>query len=172
MKRSALAACLAIGFLGSTAMLTAKEPAPGINAKGAFARLKTLAGDWRMDLGGGPAMKAGSRITSGGSVVMETLFAGTDHEMISMCHLDGDDLLMTHHCAAGNQPRLKLDREASKPDRLSCAFVNGTNFDPSRDTYMHSGRMAFLGGGRIESEWAAYKDGKKAGEHKFAMSRP
>ncbi len=28
--------------------------------------------------------------------------------MITMFHMDGDRLLMTHYCGAGNQPRMKL----------------------------------------------------------------
>ena len=40
------------------------------------------------------------RVTSAGSVVQETMFPGSDHEMVNMYSVDGDKLLMTHYCAA------------------------------------------------------------------------
>ena len=49
------------------------------------------------------------KVTAGGSAVHETLFPGSAHEMVSVYHLDGADLVMTHFCALGNQPRMKAD---------------------------------------------------------------
>jgi len=80
------------------------------------------------------------RLASGGSVVEETLFPGTPHEMISMYHVVDGELVLTHYCAMANQPRMRLDRKASAPERLVFAFDGGTNFDPAKDTHGHSGR--------------------------------
>ena len=71
------------------------------------------------------------KLTGAGSALVETQFPGSDHEMVSVYHLDGDDLRMTHYCAAGNQPRVKLDRANSKPDELIFVFDGGTNLDPA-----------------------------------------
>ena len=54
------------------------------------------------------------RVTAAGSAVMEVLFPGTDHEMVTVYHQDGDDLILTHYCAAGNQPRMKCRRVGSE----------------------------------------------------------
>src|SRR4029077_1754769 len=66
-----------------------------------FEALKKLAGDW-VELGtdGKPTDKIVSsiRVTSGGNTVQETLFPGSDHEMVTMYHLDGADLILTHYC--------------------------------------------------------------------------
>lgn len=144
----------------------------GIEAKAAFERLKSLAGEWTFEASGGKqTAKVVYRVTSNGSVVMETLFAGTDHEMVSMYHVDGSALRMTHYCAAGNQPRMKLDAKASSPDLLIFDFDGGTNLDPAKDMHMHSGRIRFLDGGRVEAEWDGYNNGKKVGSHKLSMKR-
>ena len=37
-------------------------------------------------------------ITAGGNAVLEVLFPGTDHEMISLYYLDGEQLMMSHFC--------------------------------------------------------------------------
>ena len=112
------------------------------------------------------------KVTANGSVVMETLFPGSDHEMVSMYHLDGDDLRQTHYCAAKNQPHLKLDRAASTPDLLVFAFDGGTGFDPARDFHMHSGRISFRDARHVESEWDGYTGRDKMNSTKIALSRP
>ena len=44
-------------------------------------------------------------VTAAGTAVMEALFPETDHEMLTVYHLEGNDLVLTHYCAMGNQPR-------------------------------------------------------------------
>src|SRR4051812_11535892 len=103
-----------------------------LTAKAALDKLKTLAGDWKNTSkdehgGGDHAGGISYRVTGNGSTVMETDFAGQSHEMITMYHLDGDELILTHYCALGNQPRLKLDRAKSTADNLIFSFDGGTN---------------------------------------------
>lgn len=75
-------------------------------------RLKTLAGTWvEADADGKPTDKVVSvfKVTAAGSAVEETIFPGQPQEMVSIYHRDGADLLLTHYCALGNQPRMKAD---------------------------------------------------------------
>src|SRR5258706_5409937 len=44
--------------------------------------------------------------TACGSAMMESMFPGTDEEMVNMFTEDGRGLLMTHYCRMGNQPRM------------------------------------------------------------------
>src|SRR5262245_10260387 len=62
--------------------------------------IKKLAGDWVEVKDGKPTDKVVTtyRITAGGSAVEEVLFRDTPHEMITLYHLDGDDLMLTHYC--------------------------------------------------------------------------
>lgn len=174
MKTSVWASVVTCGLLG---LLLAKPVAagdePGLTAKAAFDRMKSLAGEWTSETQAGkPAEKVVYRVISNGSVVMETLFPGTNHEMVSMYHLDGGELRMTHYCAIGNQPRLKLDKAASKPDELHFVFDGGTNLDPARDSHMHSARISFRDARHVEAEWEAYAGGKRQDSKKLAMQRP
>ena len=109
-------------------------------AADAFASLKKLQGEWR-----GPAMQKGMppghsiyRVTAGGSAVQETIFPGTKMEMLSVYHMDKGRLLMTHYCALGNQPRMKLNTRKSTASELVFDFDGGTNLNPHRDMHMHS----------------------------------
>jgi hypothetical protein len=102
---------------------------------------------------------------------METHCPGVKQEMVTMYHLDGKNLLMTHYCAAGNQPRMKLDLKNSKPDYYSFVFDGGTNLDPAKDMHIHAFRIKFLEGDKIETEWESFIDGKKADLIEFQLSR-
>ncbi len=93
-------------------------------------------------------------VSAAGTVVMETMQPGTDHEMINMYHLDGDELVLTHYCAGGNQPRMRLDRAVSSAERLVFEFAGGTNLDPAVDEHIHEAEVAITGKDRIDSRWS------------------
>ena len=127
---------LAFACLAATSLTVHGAIAPAE----AFASIKKLQGDWR-----GPAMMKGMppshsvfRVTAGGSAVQETIFPGSKMEMVSVYHMDKGNLLMTHYCAAGNQPRMKLNAKKSTAQELVFDFDGGTNLNPRRDTDMHS----------------------------------
>jgi hypothetical protein len=146
------------------------EVKKGIDASAAFDRLKSLEGTWEQSDGENTFVIT-YRLSANGSAVVETYGPGTDFEMLSVYHLDGDELRATHYCAAGNQPRLVLNREASSPDELVFDFDGGTNFDPAKDMHMHNGRIILKDADHYTGEWAGYMDGKPSGTHAFEMTR-
>ena len=84
---------------------------PEINPPAEFAQLKNLVGSWK----GTQETPEGTReviveyhLTSAGTALVEKLFPDTEHEMLSVYHGDGDKVVMTHYCAFGNQPRMKM----------------------------------------------------------------
>jgi hypothetical protein len=155
----------------AAATLHAAEPNAAPDGRAALERIKALAGDWEgtVTTPDGPKVSVVYRVTSSGSAVLEDLFPGTDHEMITMYHLDGDALVLTHYCAMGNQPKMRL-AEAT-PAGLRFDFAGGSNLDPAKDPHMHAGRLAFPAADRIEAEWAVYEGGKQTGSNRFYLSR-
>ena len=91
--------------------------------------------------------------------------------MVSVYHLDGKELRMTHYCAAGNQPRVKLDRANSTPEELIFVFDGGTNLDPEKDMHIHGVKIKFEKDGKVTSAWEGYAGGKKAWTTTFNMTR-
>lgn len=167
-----------IGFIAPVlvVLLTASnawagEMATGkIDAKAAFEMLKGLAGEWSGSSSEGMAVPLIFKVTGNGSVVMETLFAGTEHEMINMYHLVGGDLVATHYCSSGNQPSFKLDTAKSSPAELVFAFNGGTNFDPAKDGHIHNAKIS-LAEGKLNEEWAFWAEGVEKGVQKFNAAR-
>jgi hypothetical protein len=172
MKKTLLLAAAVL--LAATAWAAPSEnttPTSKVDPKAAFEKLKTLAGNWDGKGEGGMQTPVSYKVTANGSVVMETMFPGTGHEMVTMYHLAGGDLVATHYCAGGNQPHLKLDTGKSTPDDLVLSFDGGTNLDPAKDNFMHDGRLAFTADGHLDETWGTYNGGKAAGAHAFHLAR-
>src|SRR5438132_1450510 len=133
-------------------------PHPGLE------RLKKLAGTWvAADPAGKPTDQVVSvvKVTAAGTAVHETLFPGQPQEMVSVYHRDGADLVMTHYCALGNQPRMKAD-PASPPNQIRFQFAGGTNLDPAKDMHMHEGTLTFVDADHIQFSGVAWVGGKPA----------
>jgi len=166
------AAAAACGLLLSGARAAAAEAAR-ISGKDAFEILKGFAGEWTGKVAEGEPVPNPSviyHVTAAQSAVVETLFPGTAHEMVTVYHMDGDKLVMTHYCAAGNQPHMRLAKKSTRTDLLF-EFVSGSNMNPRKDSHMHSAHIHIEGEGRITGEWSGFKDGKPDHEAKFVLTR-
>lgn len=151
------------------------------DAAAALDRLKSLAGTWTgVPEGQGEAAEAEAaaagqvthvfQVSAAGTVVMETMNPGTEHEMINMYHLDGDDLVLTHYCAGGNQPRMRWVPGAGEGDSLVFDFDGGTNL-AAGDPHIHNARITFDADGTLDSVWSSWAEEKPAGGMAFHLSR-
>jgi hypothetical protein len=150
-------------------------PAPAATTpdhKAAFERLKGLAGTWsgHHTNPDGPELTVEYRLTAGGSALMERLFAGSPHEMLSVYYLDAGELVLTHYCAMANQPRMKLVA-GGREGELRFDFVGGTNLDVATSTHIHGGRIAILGPDRFDADWFVWSGGKSADAQRMFMQR-
>lgn len=110
-----------VAFAQSEAHKATEQLAPS-GAQKSFDTLKALAGRWKgavkveppqTDMGSDAGIQVSLRVTSrGNALVHEMKEAGTpddpakyDHPL-TMLYLDGDRLLLTHYCDAGNRPRM------------------------------------------------------------------
>jgi hypothetical protein len=163
------AAVLAVG-------LVAAEAKDQKDAKGGASQLdalKRLAGDWTGKMKHGEEEHEATvsyKVTSGGSAVMETLGAGTEHEMVTVYCQDGDDLVLTHYCMLGNQPHMRAERGGAA-DKLAFKFTGCGNLKSDKDPHMHDVTFEFLGDDHVKATWTLYKDGKPAETATFDMKR-
>jgi hypothetical protein len=156
--------------------LTASTPfaaGAGITGSAAYQQMTKFAGEWTgtMQTPDGNPARVVYKVTSAGKAVMETLGPGTDHEMVSMYHMDGPALVMTHYCSMGNQPHLRLNESKSTPTEFIFDFVGGTNLDPARDGHIHGLVLRIKNDNQMEAEWTGYKDGKKSDVMLFLLTR-
>ena len=148
---------------------------PQTEAQARLARLKALAGTWT---GKARAGHAGAQpmdatvvwsVTGAGSAVVETVFPGTPHEMMTVYTVDGGDLVLTHYCSAGNQPVMKATPGGS-PDAIAFDFVRGGNMKLT-DSHMHSAVITFVSDDALRSEWTGWEGGQPKGVARFELTR-
>lgn len=144
------------------------------DAASAFEFLKTLAGDWQRGSGdhehGSSSREANFKVTAAGSTVVETLYAGQPSEMVSVFHMDGNQLLLTHYCALKNAPIMKFEK-SDKPGEIKFLFHGGTNFDPKVDTHVHQGVFRIKDKNTVESIFVAFANGKPRPEGRAILKR-
>ncbi|HXY33002.1 MAG TPA: hypothetical protein VEI07_02180 [Planctomycetaceae bacterium] len=140
----------------------------------AFERFKELAGEWVSvpDKAEHAAAHLGAvfKVTSAGSAVEETMMPGTPHEMINMIHPDGDDIVLTHYCAEGNQPEMKAPDKVEGKD-VAFKFVRGGNMKSINDSHMHSVTYTFIDKDNFKTTWVNWDNGKPAGTVVFEYKR-
>ena len=114
-SRLALSALSVLFVLIAATAFASDAAATQSDAQKSFDTLKTLAGSWeghvttlpqKAELEG-KLMQVSLRVTSmGNALVHEMTGAGRPDDPITMLYLDGDRLLLTHYCDAGNRPRM------------------------------------------------------------------
>lgn len=107
------------------------------DASKTFDMLKGMEGNWAGKNSQGQPLQVTFRLTAGGSALMSEIHGQNSDKhspenMVTMFHMDGDRLVMTHYCGAGNQPRLKVISADAKS--VSFEFMDGQH-RPRRWTY-------------------------------------
>jgi hypothetical protein len=137
-----------------------------------FEQFKRLAGEWIGKEAGkeGHDIHVSYKVTAGGSAVVETIAAGTEHEMVTVIHPDGDDLILTHYCMLGNQPQMRATGKGDS-GKVEFKFVKATNLKSEKDMYMHNATFHFVDKDTLKTEWTHFMDGKDAGRAVFELKR-
>ena len=140
-------------------------------SKQGFDTMKSLAGNWEGSSEKGK-VQVSYRSTAGGTALIGEIVAGMNGEnedMVSMIHLDGNRLLLTHYCAAGNQPRMQATVSADGKS-ITFDFVDGTNIDESHAGHMQRVIFSFIDLNHHTEEWHFAMPGSEMVE-KFDLRR-
>jgi hypothetical protein len=126
----------------------------------AFERLAALAGSWEGRSSAGWTSRSEIEVIARGSVVLErTNFEAHPGEtMLTLFHKDGPELLLTHYCVAGNQPRLVASSIAG--DELHFTFRDATNLPEVAAGHMGEARFRLEGADAFSSQWSFKQNGQ------------
>jgi hypothetical protein len=178
MKAISFATCAVMLFLSTIAwsqagMLKAngqkfavtQAAAQQSSAELAFARLKTLAGNWKGQAAMGPQPGMGApvrvslRVTSGGDALLHEMVPegraddpsnGAD-DPVTMFYIDGDRLLLTHYCDSGkNRPRMagKLSPDGKTVEFDFVDVSGGTKYG-----HMHQAVFTIIDADHHTEDW-------------------
>ena len=169
MALIALAGVVGLGMGAVRAMEHEHPTGPGSTE---LERIKTLAGRWEGTSreGENEAQPAAAeyKVTSGGAVVVETLFPGTPHEMVSIYHDQNGTLAMTHYCMLRNQPVLELSRNDAQLIELT---NRGQGLNAPGEMHMHSLSIAWDGPDKITQVWSSQEGDQSKGGVTITFSR-
>ncbi|HZR66563.1 MAG TPA: hypothetical protein VFA85_15575 [Terriglobales bacterium] len=158
MKRTNLAVVTVLLFAAiSSAAQSAGEKS--------FNTMKSLTGEWEGKDQTGAQVDVSYHMTGGGSALMSEIRSskpGHNEDMISMIHMDGARLLLTHYCSAGNQPRMQA---TISPDGKSVTFdfVDATNL-AGTPGHMQRVVFTFTDANHHTEEWHFALPGKEVVE--------
>ena len=136
-----------------------------------FEKMKKLVGVWegtsKMEKGE-EKVRVEYQISSGGSSLVEKLFPGTPHEMVSIYYDQGGKLCMTHYCMLHNRPQMELKKAGD--NQLKFELARGSGIKP-KETHMHSLNIIFQDEDHITQNWTLFVDGKEKNVKTLVFSR-
>jgi hypothetical protein len=132
------------------------ETSPG---PAAYARLKSLVGEWQAETSMG-RMRVSYQLIAGGTSLVERESGEKMPEMLTVYYLDGDRLLLTHYCMAGNQPRMQARAFNPGTGEVDFEFLDATNLAPGAG-HMHNAKIRVADSEHLSTEWEYYENGQR-----------
>lgn len=171
--RYTLSCCVLVAATAATAQVSVIGKSDRDPATPTLDTIKKLAGDWvELDEDGAPTdtVVSSYRVTAGGSAVLDVEFGGSEHEMLTVYYMDGDDLVLTHYCMLGNQPHMRAE-PGTGPGKLVFNCEGGGNIDCTVDQHMHRGELTLISEDRMESKWSMLDKGENTYTAAFTLVR-
>ena len=136
----------------------------------AYARLKTLVGNWEADTPMGRS-RVSYTLIAGGTSLVERETGDQMPEMLTVYYLDGDRLLLTHYCMAGNQPRMQAQSYRADSGEVVFKFLDATNLPNPGAGHMHNATIRVPDHDHFSAEWEFYEGGQKKMAHAAQYTR-
>lgn len=137
----------------------AADVKPEIDATAAWSKLKSLVGEWegKGDMG---TVYLSYELIAGGTALVERERTDKTPEMLTVYHLDGKRLVLTHYCMAGNQPRMEARSFNPGTGDLAFDFLDATNMPNPNAGHMRTVSMKLIDDKHLSSVWRFYENGR------------
>jgi len=139
------------------------------DAQKSFDKLKTLAGTWEGVVAGtgsevdGKAVHLTLRVTSMGNALMHDMHVDSRPDNpITMVYMDGDRLMLTHYCDAGNRPRMVAK---ASPDGKMVGFEFLDIAGSTQYGHMHGSMFTLVDANHHSEEWTFMQGDKPIHVH-------
>jgi hypothetical protein len=91
--------------------------------------------------------------------------------MLTVFHMDGEHLMLTHYCVARNQPRLRATEFAADGGAVTFTFLDATNLASRDKGHMDKAVYRFTGDGAFTTKWTWYQNGQERWMEEIEMRR-
>jgi hypothetical protein len=159
-------------FLISALSLAADKPAAPELSKQGYDRFKSLSGKWIGKSTKGWTEQIQFNEIAGGSAIEERSFdAHPGETMLTIVHMDGDRLMLTHYCAARNQPRLLATTISPDGKTIEFTFLDATNLPSRNKGHMDKAVYRFIDDSHFTTKWTWYENGTEKWLEEIQMER-
>jgi len=135
------------------------------NSEAAFDTFKSLQGSWAIQSQEKTLpIEMTYEVGSNGSIVTERF-----GKELSVIYRDGQSLLMTHFCNAGNQPRLRL-KDSSQPGVMEFEMFDITNLKSPDAAHVERVIYRIIGDKKVDLE-IVWLEGKSETSEKYTLTR-
>ena len=146
------------------------------DAQKSFDKLKTIAGSWEGTITNvppapevdGKRVQVTLRVTSMGNAILHEMKIETrQDDPITMLYLDGDRLMLTHYCDAGNRPRMtgKLSADGKTVEFEFLDVAGSTEYG-----HMHHSAFTSIDANHHTEDWT-FMVGDKPVHVRFDLQR-
>ncbi len=149
-----------LGWTCALILASTSQASAGGSSSAVFDKLKTLAGEWEAKTPDGNLTRVTYRVTSAGSVLVETIMPGEPGEMVTLFHPDGETVLATHYCAGQNQPRMRAKAASGEIKEIPFNFVDVTNLASPETEHMREVLFTFQDNDHFKAQWTSRGNGK------------
>ena len=123
------------------------------NTDASWKAISTLGGIWGIaedDPGYDKNFRISLQAISNGTALVETFGDPAQRVTQTIYHRDGNNIMATHYCAQGNQPRLILTPPVTLSEKLVFSFLDITNLASKNHSHLVRLEFKILDGNRIE----------------------
>ncbi len=149
-----------LGWACALILAGAAQATAGGSSSAVFDKLKTLAGEWQAKTPDGNLTRVSYRVTSAGSVLVETIMPGEPGEMVTLYHPDGATVVATHYCAGQNQPRMRAKPASGEVKEIAFDFVDVTNLASPEAEHKREVHFMFQDNDHFKARWTSRGNGK------------
>jgi hypothetical protein len=163
--------CTTLSLVAASEKPAGREP-DAESVSSLMSRFRGLAGVWRGHSSKGWDETESYTLAGKGSTVMAVShFIDTPEDsMVTMFHVDGDRMLLTHYCEEGNQPRLVASEIGPGGSTATFTFLDGTGLK-EHPGHMHTVKFEFQDADHFTSQWSYFANGHESWTEKIAYER-
>ena len=166
-----LRTALALAVLAvAPAFVAAQEMHMAAHSNPAFDQFKFLVGHWEGTTSNGKKVTVSFELISNGSVLMERLSPGDEPDMITMYTLEGDRILATHYCSAGNQPTMQTAPSPAADGKYQFTFSRLSGAKSPDEGHMVGLNVSMPDKDHLIQNWTFMDNGKSQSEN-FTYTR-
>jgi hypothetical protein len=153
--------CLVFVYVFAAAVANSGQNQPQESSKSAavFKQLASLVGEWEAVQEGVP-VKETYTLTANSSVLMSETKPADSQPMITMFTVDGDHLIATHYCVAGNQPQMVTGVPGDLEKGVTFSLVRVTGMKTPEDWHNTGVTLTLDDKDHMTQKWTYLYKGK------------